>query len=221
MAIVFSDIHGNTKKLHKALNYKPEELHIFAGDAVDSFRESGESQERCLKTLVESKCILIYGNHELSYHPEMASGCSGWHKYGQEHFPQYLDDSRWKAAYAVDDYLITHAGLAAIHCGKSRTAKTTAAILNKKFKDRNRDLLTVGLSRGGSCAGGSIFWYDFRYDYAGLTSKFNQVFGHCALQDPYEALTNNNKHHVCINSDDGSDVCWVFDTTKKKVVVLN
>lgn len=221
MAIIFSDVHGNTKKLHKALNYKPEELHIFAGDTVDSFNESGENQERCLKTLVESKCILIYGNHELSYHPEMPSLCSGWHEYGQANFPQYLDDSRWKAAYAVDDYLITHAGLATTHCGKSKTAKSMAAVLNKKFKDRDRSLLAVGMARGGRYAAGGIFWYDFRHDYVKLTTNFNQVFGHCASQDPWEVLTDNNKHHVCVNSDDRTDATWLFDTAEKRVVILN
>ena len=61
MAIVFSDIHGNTRKLHKALNYRPDELHVFAGDAVDSFVETPQDQEKCLEELVASKCILIYG----------------------------------------------------------------------------------------------------------------------------------------------------------------
>ena len=220
MAIVFSDVHGNTKKLHKALNYKPDELHIFAGDAVDSFTESSESQEQCLKTLVNSKCVLIYGNHELSYHPEMSSSCSGWHQYGQDNFPKYLDDKRWKAAYAIDDYLITHAGLATSHCGRSKTAKATAAVLNKKFRDRDKSLLAVGMARGGRYAGGSIFWFDFRYDYVKLTTSFNQVFGHCSLKDPYHVISDNKKNHVCVNSDDRSDECWVFDTKEQRIVRL-
>lgn len=220
MAIVFSDIHGNTKKLHKALNYKPDELHVFAGDAVDSWTKTPQDQERCLEELVASKCILIYGNHELSYHPTRTMSCSGWHQYGADNFPKYLDDKIWKAAYAVDDYLITHAGLATPYGGKAMSAKSMATVLNKKFKDNDKSIYAVGRSRGGRYSSGGIFWYDFRYDYEKLTVKFNQVFGHCSLREPYYEIKLNYKQHICINSDDKSDECWVFDTKEQRIVRL-
>lgn len=220
MAIVFSDVHGNIKKLNKALRYNPEELHVFAGDAVDSWTETGEDQEECLKILTDSKCILIYGNHELSYHPTRHMQCSGWHQYGQANFPKYLDDKRWKAAYAVDDYLITHAGLAEPYSGRAKTAKTAAAILNKKFKDNHSTIYAIGRSRGGRYSSGGTFWYDFRYDHEKLAYRFNQIFGHCSLRDPYYEIKANNKRHVCINSDDRNDECWVFDTKEQEIVRL-
>ncbi len=220
MAIVFSDIHGNTKKLHKALNYKPDELHIFAGDAVDSFIESPRSQECCLEELVASKCVLLYGNHELSYHPTRTMSCSGWHQYGADNFPKYLDDKIWKAAYAVDDYLITHAGLEEGFSGRSKTAKAMASALNQRFKENHSTIYAIGRSRGGRYANGGHFWYDFRYDYGKLAYRFNQIFGHCSLRDPYYEIKANGKRHVCVNSDDRSDECWVFDTKEHRIVRL-
>jgi hypothetical protein len=220
MAIVFSDIHGNLTKLNKALDYKPNQLHIFAGDAVDSWDKTPEEQEECLKILTESKCILIYGNHELSYHPTRWMDCSGWHQYGQDNFPKYLDDDRWKAAYAIDDYLITHAGLEEEFSGRSRSAKTMAGALNQRFKENHSTIYAVGRSRGGRYASGGHFWYDFRYDYGKLAYRFNQIFGHCSLRDPYYEIKANGKRHVCVNSDDRHDECWVFDTTEQDIVRL-
>jgi len=219
MACISSDFHGNTTKLHRFLEYKPEALHIFAGDGVDSWNEPKENQLEVLKTLVESDCILIYGNHELSYHPIHNMMCSGRHKFGDEYFSQHLDDNRWLAAYAVDDYLITHAGLAECYTTKARSAKTAAKAINNIFKESPRKLYDVGLARGGSSVAGNVFWYDYRYDYITLSKKYNQVFGHSAGREPWEDRTDTY-HHVCVNSDDRLDKVFIFDTSTKEVIIL-
>jgi len=219
MAVISSDFHGNTAKLHRFLEYKPDELHIFAGDAVDSWDEPKENQLKVLTTLIESSCILIYGNHELSYHRTKHMQCSGWHKFGGEHFSPLLDDDRWLAAYAVDDYLITHAGLSECQATKARSAKTAAKYLNDTFKASYRKLFDVGYARGGNRASGGVFWFDYRYDYVPLSKRYNQVFGHSAGREPWEDRTDTY-HHVCVNSDDRLDKVFIFDTELKRIVIL-
>lgn len=220
--IIASDFHGNLKKLDKFMNYKPDVQHVFAGDAVDSWNEPYECQLQVLKELVESNCILIYGNHELSYHSDYRMPCSGRHSFGETHFPYYINQpDRWRAAYNADGYLVTHAGLSNKYKGRARTIKTQVSKLNKQLEELQgtEALLAVGRSRGGRESSGGIFWYDFRYDWDKLV-PINQVFGHCALQKPWQEKNGDLYHHVCINSDDREDECWVFDTGLKEVVVL-
>lgn len=220
MAIVCSDVHGNVKKLHNFLNYKPEVQHIFAGDAVDSYNEPYESQLKCLKELYESDCILLYGNHELSYHTKYKMSCSGRHYFGMDNFPKYIDDtSRWKLAYVADDYLITHAGVSTNHDGHYKDINKLAKRINKDLARDSNGIYDVGHCRGGFKNSGGPLWYDFRYDYAGLSKTFNQIFGHCSLEKPWEEKTEEY-HHVCINSSDTLDDTWVFDTEEKRIVIL-
>lgn len=220
MAIVCSDVHGNVKKLHNFLNYKPEVQHIFAGDAVDSYNEPYENQLKCLKELYESDCILLYGNHELSYHSLYRMSCSGRHYFGMDSFSQYIDNTdRWKLACVADGYLITHAGVSEKHAGSYKKIDNLAKRINKDLARRSNGIFDVGMCRGGSSVAGGPLWYDFRYDYVGLSKTFNQVFGHCSLQEPWEQKTEDY-HWVCINSSDTLDDTWVFDTEKKKIVIL-
>ena len=219
MSVISSDFHGNVKKLDKFLNYKPDVQHIFAGDAVDSWDEPYENQLEVLRRLVKSDCVLLYGNHELSYHPDYRISCSGKHMFGTEHFPQYLTKpERWCVAYNADGYLVTHAGISTKHAGRAKTVNGLVGKLKKQFRDKHPDIFDVGTCRGGLSSSGGILWYDFRYDWDKLASV-NQVFGHCSLREPWEDKSNVC-HHVCVNSDDRVDECWVFDTEIKEVVVL-
>ena len=220
MAVISSDFHGNISKCLRFLSYKPDEVHVFAGDAVDSFNETPEDQEKCLQMLIESKAILLYGNHELSYHPAYRISCSGKHQHGLDNFPQYMEDTRWKVAAFVDWYLVTHAGLTDTFVGGFKSATNLVKALNKSFTNGSNDaLFDVGMCRGGNQVAGGPFWYDFRYDYLRLSKRFNQVFGHCSLNEPWQE-SGENYHHVCINSKDTNNDLWVFDTHLKKVVYL-
>ena len=219
MPVIGSDFHGNISKCIRFLEYKPDELHIFAGDAVDSYTESPEKQEECLKLLLDSTSILLYGNHELSYTTHRIS-CSGKHRYGVEHFPKYVNLPRWQIAAEADGYVITHAGIVDLYTGKYRSPQALVKHLNRFFKEnRSSALLNVGYARGGWARSGGPFWYDFRHDVDPLSKRFNQVFGHCALRDPWEDKTEEY-HHVCVNSIDTEDRMWVFDTTKREIVFL-
>ncbi len=219
MAIVASDFHGNVSKCRRFLEYKPEEEHVFAGDAVDSYNESAESQLKVLNMLLESNCILLYGNHELSYHRKHRMECSGRHYTGMQTFPTLLDNPRWKLAHVADDYLITHAGVSEKHVFRYNSINNLAKRINKDLAKKTNGVFDVGFCRGGFKSCGGPLWFDFRFDHPGLSQKFNQVFGHCSLLKPYEEKTATY-HHACINSNDNSDDCWVFDTEEKKIIIL-
>lgn len=220
MAIVGSDFHGNLKKCKVFLEYKPEELHIFAGDAVDSYTKSPEEQLKVLELLVESEnTILLYGNHELSYHRKHQISCSGRHYVGMQTFPELVENKKWKIAHVVDDYLITHAGVSAKHAAGYKKIDNLAKRLNKDLVRKSNGIFDVGYCRGGFKFSGGPLWYDFRYDYDGLAKQFNQVFGHCSLNEPWEDK-GENYHHVCVNSHDTLNDLWIFDTTTKSIEII-
>lgn len=220
MSVVGSDFHGNKKKLDKFLNYKPDKEHVFAGDAVDSYYESHESQLKVLKTLVEdTDCILIYGNHELSYKTGYRISCSGRHQFGMENFPPLLESPKWRASYVVDNYLITHAGVSTRHVDGKRKLSTISFSLEKRFKDLASNMWDVGICRGGYKTAGGPFWYDFRYDIVKL-ADVNQVFGHCSLQEPWQNVTPKGHKHICVNLHDTQDACWIYDTEEERVIIL-
>ena len=138
MAILGSDFHANVAKCHKFLNYKPDKQHVFLGDAVDSYTEPVQNSLKCLQMLTESDSVLIYGNHELSYHPVYTISCSGRTSYGMNNYPLYLSDTRWIPAYTVDGYVLTHAGVAASIVGKYKSPKYLVNYLTKLFKEKNK-----------------------------------------------------------------------------------
>ncbi len=221
MAIVGSDFHADMSKVRRFLAYKPEELHIYAGDVVDSWDIPPPNCLACLQAMHESNAILIYGNHELSYHPDPMARleCSGQTTFGRIYYHQYLDDERWLAAYAVDSYLITHAGYHCNHKISGKSAEALAKKLNKLFLKRNFKLWQIGYYRGGMHLNGSIFWYDYLHDKDKLSQRYNQVFGHTQSKVPWEDK-QDKYHHVCINTDDRSSKLWIFDTTTKEIVEL-
>ena len=113
MAIIIGDIHGNVDKVKAFLGYKPDDLHVALGDYLDSFREPADRQVNCLQMLLNSKAVLLWGNHDLHYLKNPPFVCTG---YQYKHEQQYRDlieanKERFKAAYVADGWLCTHAGV--------------------------------------------------------------------------------------------------------------
>ena len=113
MAIIVGDMHGNVEKVKAWLAYKPEVEHVALGDYLDSFYEPQERQIETLELPLKSDAVLLWGNHELNY-VDHAPWLSAGYQYGLE--KPYIDRleaniSRFEAAYAVDGWLCTHAGV--------------------------------------------------------------------------------------------------------------
>ena len=216
MAIVASDIHGNLDKAIKFLSYKPRETHIFAGDILDSFDKSIPEQIACINLLLNSKCKLIWGNHELHYLKEPPFVCSG-RNYDTLQLVQDLlerNKDRFNNALEADGYLITHAGLSI-----ERVELTKLKDVVKEINGNDPWIYQIGRCRGGMHKCGGIFWYDYIRDIYPLDKRFNQVFGHTASLNVWEDK-NDLYHHVCINTRDTAEDFYIFDTKRKEVTKL-
>ncbi len=226
MAIIIGDIHGNVEKIKAWLAYKPEEQHVALGDYLDSFNEPRERQLQTLELLLGSDAVLLWGNHELNY-VDHAPWLSAGYQYGLE--KPYIDlleanISRFRAAYAVDGWLCTHAGVSEKifkMVGDNPDPVAVADWLNVKMakfveerKTFNNALFDIGHGRGGSAAIGGIFWYDHLREYGLADCK--QLFGHTAGK---EVVQKDN--YVCLDTTNVPGVAWVWDTTENELVELD
>lgn len=217
MAIIGSDFHGNLDKVKKFLSYKPKEQHVFAGDILDSYTESDRDILTALRMLMDSNCVLIYGNHEISYLYSWMRASGYRHSLHQIVNPLLRKRHRWKWAYCVDDFLVTHAGLTSYYEGNNTSAQGMTTKLVRQGNIKQPIVFGIGQARGGTKVSGGILWYDYKHDYTVLSERFNQVFGHTPSKEPYVKHLDNGKMHVCINTLDGSPDLYVFDTTTKEV----
>ena len=136
MAIIVGDIHGDVEKARAFLEYEPAEEHVALGDYLDSFSESLESQVECLQLLMNSQAVLLLGNHECHYLKKALFRFAGFNYDHLRIFQDILEQNiqRFKAAYAVDGWLCTHAGL---HRGLTAGVKNVdrlASLLNRSFE---------------------------------------------------------------------------------------
>jgi hypothetical protein len=117
------------------------------------------------------------------------------------------------AAYVVDDYICTHAGIHEKLVGKDQDIRKVERYLNgqmKRFindpkKTSKSPIFNIGRSRGGWDEFGGIFWFDFKRDY-GLEQGFKQIFGHTEVFEPQKA---QNYWAIDVTN---SDLIWIMDT---------
>ena len=142
MAVIIGDIHGDIEKVKAFLDYKPDAEHVALGDLVDSqtYGVTLDDELECLDLIFSSDSILLWGNHDLVYTPEVPWECNPPHSILDiGDINKYLSNSeylkacyaqdrnllvrhiftdrflkqrhRLKAAHAVDGWLCTHAGV--------------------------------------------------------------------------------------------------------------
>ena len=203
MSLVVGDTHGNYEKAKFFLEYRPDEEHIFVGDIVDSYTESKERILNTLKLVFSSNVIILAGNHDLQYFPnaynDIRFKCTGrkdWIEL-KEFFNEY--HRRMKAAYIVDDYIITHAGVSDSLYEYELDICNVADICNRDLEWFNNlivrteslsPIFNIGSERGGSAFYGGIFWRD---SFENAESTFNQIFGHSKVEDPEIEIHNITK----------------------------
>ncbi|KAB0669037.1 metallophosphoesterase [Oryzomonas sagensis] len=101
MAIVVGDIHGDLAMTRAFLSYKPEAEHVSLGDIVDSRDPLTPFDEElaCLDLLLDSDCVLVWGNHDLAYTPERPWG--DFTRHGRINDPEvqaWIDDNQYLAS---------------------------------------------------------------------------------------------------------------------------
>lgn len=214
MAIIVGDIHGDLEKVQAFLNYKPDHEHIALGDYLDSFIEPLERQVETLKMLMSSNAVLLLGNHEVHY-LEYAPFQFAGYKFEYFHiFQDMLEKNldRFMAAYAVDGWLCTHAGL---RRGLSRLKNVdhVAKIQNLRFrKFLYRRFYNYG--KPTDYRGQSIFYHNYWMEENSL-APMKQIFGHVEMKRP--DVTEN---YIALDTTNFTNSCWLYDTKAGELVQL-
>jgi hypothetical protein len=248
MAIIAGDIHGDVARAQAFLNYCPQEEHVALGDLVDSRKKIDlEEEMTCLDLLLQSSSVLLWGNHDLPYLPERP-----WRIFGNFSELTFRDKyqanrDRFAAAYAVDGWLCTHAGVST-HVAKLMPAEVIAGgveiianWINAEFAMQLQTPvpgIVVGnprygygplfqrpLCRGGQHGFGGIFWCDFEGEQCQPSpSVGKQIFGHCPV--PYPERGNSfvlhgsemGKGPSWLNMNAIEGEVWVYDTKADAIV---
>jgi len=238
MAIIIGDIHSDIRKVQAFLAYEPAEQHICLGDLVDSrgLQKATLSEElACLDLLLGSEATLLWGNHDLAYLLERPWKCFG-------HFGEFAFRDRYQAArnrffaaYAVDGWLCTHAGLSrkiaalmpaeVVAGGPEAIAMWLCAEfeieLTAPVPDIRRGepryghgpLFGIPPCRGGYSEYGGIFWHDAEGEQRLPSGICQQVFGHSPK--PLPACDDS-----WINLDTFADGSWVLNTKTMEIMNL-
>jgi len=239
VAIIISDIHGKKEAAQAFLAYKPDEEHVCLGDIIDSRGKmiTLAEERACLSLMLESSTICLWGNHELAYLPERPWPCYG--NFGVAAFEEQLNAarSRFLAAYAVDGWLCTHAGVSpklARRISPEVIAAGSEAIatwLNEEFirelasSDCNGPLFKIPMCRGGTDEYGGIFWFDAEGEQTQPARQVGrQIFGHTPVPTPERGkswdLSGGGGEPVPWINLDARKGHWVYDTKTDELVEL-
>ncbi|TGU74580.1 hypothetical protein E4633_03705 [Geomonas terrae] len=247
MAIITTDIHGDPTVARLFLSFRPTELHICLGDVVDSriHRPSFEKEAECLDLLLKSDSILLWGNHDLAYLPERPWKCYG--SFGEVAFQKQFDAARDRllAAYSIDGWLCTHAGVSpkvgrflVKEVGTTDQA-TVADWINTEFKrelqtrlpihgpDELRyghgPLFKIPVCRGGTDEYGGIFWFDAYGEQTQPSPAVGrQIFGHTPVPYPERGTSaafadGPPVSWINLNAIEGH---WIYDTRHDEFIEL-
>ena len=234
MAIIIGDIHGNVEKVRAFLEYRQEAEHVALGDYVDSFHEPQERQLEALQLLLDSKAVLLWGNHDLHYLKTAPWFCTG-RQWSEEWIAKYvsitnLNKKRFMAAYAVDGWLLTHAGCSTTLAAGLDDVTKIAGKLNRSLTEWLKkpvcfqfpsgrlniepdSIFNIGRGRGGGGVGG-IFWFDFKRE-TGIAADIKQIFGHTETKKPVVTQT-----YVALDTTNSADTCYLYDTETNEIVKL-
>lgn len=187
--IVVSDLHGRLAPLEAALahaSFKPgEDGLVVAGDLIDV------GPDDTLSRAEQLGATILAGNHEVA--AALGLHITPQHKASLERGPEFAErmiEGDWPLAVAVDDWLITHAGLSSTFSDVMQLAggdvRVFAAELNERFVNEMRAAISdVPLTWDDleryRIIGGSVGPLWFRpYGPESLLWGLRQVVGHTA-----------------------------------------
>lgn len=216
MAIVVGDIHGNFAKAKAFLAYKPEALHVALGDYLDSFTVPVQQQVECLNLLMDSAAILLLGNHDLHYLRKPLFHFAGYQINNASELQDLIEYNlfRYKAAYAIDGYLLTHAG---VHKGFTVSCDDVELIADRLQMEFGQYLQNRLVTRNVNYKYNSIFQYNFKIWVEGnlLPTNIKQIFGHVENARPLV-----EPHYIALDTTNNKSECWLYDTAMHELVRL-
>jgi hypothetical protein len=118
--VAIGDIHGRDYWKQIVDQEQDADTFVFVGDYFDSFTIKGTDQINNFLDIVEFKkqskvpIILLIGNHDYHYYPGIEdSGTSGYQTLMAPSIKHVVSENKQylQAAYQVDDFVFTHAGL--------------------------------------------------------------------------------------------------------------
>jgi predicted phosphodiesterase len=118
--VLIGDIHGHDSWKQIIQQEQDADRFVFVGDYFDSFTVPGLVQCQNFQDIIEFKTttdkevILLIGNHDYHYFPEIGeNGCSGYQARMAPTIQHIIDTNRdhLQLAYQFDDFLVTHAGV--------------------------------------------------------------------------------------------------------------
>jgi hypothetical protein len=118
--VAIGDIHGRDYWKQIVDQEQDADTFVFVGDYFDSFTIKGADQINNFLDIIEFKkqskvpVILLIGNHDYHYYPGIEdNGTSGYQTLMAPSIKHVIDDNKQhlQAAYQVDDFVFTHAGL--------------------------------------------------------------------------------------------------------------
>lgn len=144
--VIIGDIHGHDTWKQVVQQEQDADRFVFVGDYFDSFTVPGLVQCQNFQDIIEfktttsHKVILLIGNHDYHYFPEIGeNGTSGYQARMAPTIQHIIDTNRdyLQMAYQFDDILVTHAGVSSIWADDvlgEWKVETLADQLNDLFK---------------------------------------------------------------------------------------
>ena len=120
---------------------------------------------------------------------------------------------RFKAAYSLDGYLLTHAG---VHRGYTTRCSDVDQIANWLQSAFEKYLQNRLVNRHANYKYNSIFQYNFKMFVDGnlLPENITQIFGHVENTRPIV-----EPHFIALDTTNFSN-CWIYDTGTNELVQL-
>ena len=121
--VIIGDVHGHDSWKQVVQQEQDADRIIFVGDYFDSFTVPGLIQVQNFQDIIEFKTttdksvILLIGNHDYHYFPEIGeNGCSGYQTRMAPTIQHIIATNRdhLQMAYQFDDILVTHAGVSSV-----------------------------------------------------------------------------------------------------------
>ncbi|MEW6040864.1 MAG: metallophosphoesterase [Elusimicrobiota bacterium] len=195
--IVVGDLHGELDKLVKILKEFKDERFLFIGDYCDSFTATDQEIIDTLSLVMESKGIILSGNHELNYFNSWGFNgyCSGYRSSLQNRIvsPLIANQNKFKIVhYEIEtNILYSHAGISLqwlkSTCPDIKETQNQfdyikqLELLNPFALSENHPVFAIGAARGGNSICGGPLWCDWYNDYEPLP-WIRQIFGHTPIE---------------------------------------
>lgn len=200
--LVIPDLHG--KSIWKLMVHmeKPDRV-VFLGDYYDCFEQISTAEQIYnykeivkLKTDGEMDVVILIGNHDLHYFPEIGyNGCSGYQKVGKWDIEPVMNETRdlVQMTYEMDGYLFTHAGVSQEFMDQTFGVdgwKTdqVAELLNEKFKYQPHTFEFNGIDGYGDDTYQTPLWIRPKSlmkanKKSDLKKNFIQIVGHTGVME--------------------------------------